>query len=60
MATQSMHIVEYRTEPPPPAPPAQPSNVNNPVQAPEITQTLQARNEVDRSLGIGQTVDVIV
>lgn len=60
MADQTMHIVEYRTEPPPPQPPALPNPVSAPVESPELNSALQQRNEFYRGLGIGQTVDVVV
>lgn len=60
MASQSMHIVEFRTEAPPTPPPYDPNPVYAPIQSPETNATLQARNDFNRALGIGQTVDVVV
>lgn len=60
MATQSMHIVEYRNEPPPPAPPYQPNPINTPIATPEINSVLESRNSIERQLGVGQTVDALV
>lgn len=60
MASQTMHIVEYRTEPPPPQPPYQPNSISAPVDAPDINAALQSRNELNRAIGIGQSVDVLV
>ena len=60
MANQSIHIVEYRAEPPPTPPPAQPSPVTAPLQYPDPSTTLTARNELSRSLGVGTTVDVLI
>ncbi len=60
MATQSLHIVEYRNEPPPPTPPYQPNSINAPIVTPEINSVLEARNAVERTLGVGQTVDALV
>ncbi len=60
MADQLTHIVEYRTEFPPPPPASMPNPVTAPVESPQLNEALTARNNFFRSIGIGQTVDVLV
>ena len=60
MASQTMHIVEYRTEPPPPSPAFSPAPVTAPVSEPDVASSIEARNAATRAVGLGQSVDVLV
>ena len=60
MPSQNIHILEYRTEPPPTPPPSQPAPVTAPLETPNPGDALAARNQLSRSLGVGTTVDVLI
>ena len=59
-SSQTIHIFEYRTSPPPPPPPDTPAPITAPLTPPNPNSYLDSRNDLNRSLGLGQTLDVLV
>ncbi len=59
MANVSLHILEYRTSPQAPPPPDQPAPITAPLEPPNTNSTMATQNHFNRSVGLGQVLDII-